>query len=267
MVLAPLYPAHAQKARARQPARTQDEAARYIKAAERLYEALEYERALEQLAQARRLPRSLDEDVTIALFEGLIFADMGKRGDARVAFKTGLLLDPKARLPVRAAPKVEQEFEEVRSRVCKELGLQGCKPREDPKARPPEVVTKPTGPTDRPVTTQVDPPVPKTESPPWLPSSVRMGSTSVPTHSLAMLGAGVVAGGVGGFFGLKSRGQLEDARGTSYQQELAHRRDEAVGSARAANVLFGTAGLLATGAVVTWLMSGGEEVPNEEAAR
>jgi tetratricopeptide (TPR) repeat protein len=274
MVLSPLHAARAQKAR-KQPSSTPraqptrpdpNEAARYIKAAERLYEALEYERALEQLAQARRLPRSLAEDVRIALFEGLILSDMGRRGDARVSFKTGLLLDPDARLPVRAAPKVEREFEEIRDQVRKELGLP---PRPPP---PPEARAEAPRQTDRPEAPPVEPGVvgraPEPESRPWLPSSVRMGSTSVPTHSLALLGAGVVAGGVGGFFGLKSRGQLEDARAATYQQELADRRGEAVSSARVANVLFGAAGLLATSAVVTWLTAGGEEVSKtEEVAR
>ncbi len=250
------------------PARAQAEATRYLKAAERLYEALEYERALEQLAQARRLPRGLAEDVRIALFEGLIFSDMGRRADAGLAFKTGLLLDPEARLPVRASPKVEQQFEEIRAQVHKELGLQAPKPPEAAQPKPSEPVARaePPRPTDRPEAPQVER-VPEPEPRPWMPSSVRMGSVSVPTPSLALLGAGVVAGGVGGFFGLRSRGQLQDARDANYQMDSAAHRAEAQGSARVANVLFGAAGVLATGAVVTWWMSGGEEVPKQEAAR
>ncbi|QRO01914.1 hypothetical protein JRI60_24300 [Archangium violaceum] len=260
MVLTPLYPAQAQTKRtqpgkkAQQPP-AQNEAARYITAAERLYEALEYERALEQLAQARRFPRSLAEDVRIGLFEGLILADMGRRVEARMSFKTALLLDPGARLPVRASPKVEKDLEDIRKEVRKELKL----PETDPQEQA-------TSSTDRPETPSVEL-VPDREQRPWLPSSVRMGSVSVPTPSLALLGAGVIAGGVGGFFGLRSRGQIQEARDASYQQPLAARRDEALGSARVANVLFGAAGLLATGAVVTWLLSGGEEVPQTEAAR
>ncbi|WP_257458845.1 hypothetical protein [Archangium lipolyticum] len=260
VALTPLYAATAQTKRTQPGKKVQlppapNEAARYITAAERLYEALEYERALEQLAQARRQPRSLAEDVRISLFEGLILADMGRRVEARTSFKTALLLDPQARLPVRTSPKVEQEFEELREAVRKELKL----PETEPQARAPS-------PDDRPETPSVEL-VPETEQRPWLPSSVRMGSVSVPTPSLALLGAGVVAGGVGGFFGLRSRGQIQDARDASYQQPMAAHRDEALGSARVANVLFGAAGLLATGAVVTWLLSGGEEVPHTEAAR
>lgn len=259
-------------ARAQQPARKppapkqRAEAARYITSAERLYEDLDYERALEQLTQARRLPRSLEEDVRIALLEGLILADMGKRVDARAAFKAGLLLDPEAPLPMSTAPKVEQEFEEVRAQVCKQLKRKECKRREDPnKVKPPEPPVEPvaTGPTQTP---PVNPP-PGPERHPWLPPPVRVGSLSVPTPSVGLLGAGVLAGGIGGFFGLRSRGQLQDARNASYQQEMGERHGGAVSSARTANVLFGAAGVLATGALVTWLLAGDEATADKEATR
>ncbi|WP_309888138.1 hypothetical protein [Archangium sp.] len=257
-------------ARAQQPARKppapkrQAEAARYITGAEQLYEDLEYERALEQLAQARRLPRSLEEDVRIALLEGLILADMGKRVDARAAFKAGLLLDPEAPLPVNTAPKVELEFEEVRAQVCKQLKLKECKRQENPnKIKQPETSGTPTAKTDPTETPPVEPnPVPP--PPPWMPPRVRVGSMSVPTPSVGLLGAGVLAGGIGGFFGLRSRGQLQDARTASYQVDMANHHGGAQSSARTANVLFGAAGVLATGALVTWLLAGDEAVTNKK---
>lgn len=258
-------PARAQQRARKPPApKQQAEAARYITGAERLYEDLEYERALEQLAQARRLPRSLEEDVRIALLEGLILADMGKRVDARAAFKAGLLLDPQAPLPVRTAPKVEVEFEEVRAQVCKQLKLKECKRREDPnKVKPPETSGTPTAKTDPTETPPVKPnPVPP--HPPWMPPRVRVGSLSVPTPSVGLLGAGVLAGGVGGFFGLRSRGQFQDARNASYQVDMANHHSGAVSSARTANVLFGAAGVLATGALVTWLLAGDEAAANKK---
>jgi len=267
MVLGIQEPARAQQPARKSPApKRQDEAARYITSAERLYEDLDYERALEQLTQARRLPRSLEEDVRIALLEGLILADMGRRVDARAAFKAGLLLDPETPLPVSAAPKVEQEFEEVRTQVCKQLKRKECKRREDPnKVKPPDTSGPTTAKTEPPPVNP--PPVPPPPPPPWLPPSVRVGSVSVPTPSVGLLGAGVLAGGIGGYFGLHSRGQLQQARNASYQQEMADRHGGAVSSARTANVLFAAAGVLATGALVTWLLAGDEAVANKEATR
>src|SRR6185436_14754700 len=97
-----------------------DDFQRYVTAAARLYENLEYERALEQLDRARKLSKGIDDDVTVALYEGVIRADMAQDEPARAAFKTALYLRPDATLPVKVAPKVEQQFEEVRAAVKKE---------------------------------------------------------------------------------------------------------------------------------------------------
>lgn len=98
-----------------------DDAQRYLTAAARLYENLEYERALEQLKRARTLSRGVDDDVAIALYEGIILADMGKKEDSTAAFKEGLFLKPDAQLPVKVSPKVTADFEAVRREVKKEL--------------------------------------------------------------------------------------------------------------------------------------------------
>ena len=94
------------------PARAQETSAareatdfeRYLAAAVRLYENLEYERALEQLERAKRFSRGADDDVLLALYEGVVRADLGEAEAARAAFKTGLLLDPEAKLPVKVSP-------------------------------------------------------------------------------------------------------------------------------------------------------------------
>src|SRR3954447_4269576 len=80
------------------PAHAQEDVQRYLTAAARLYENLEYERALEQLKRARGLSRGVDDYVTVALYEGIILADMGKKDDSRAAFKEGLFLKPDAQL-------------------------------------------------------------------------------------------------------------------------------------------------------------------------
>jgi tetratricopeptide (TPR) repeat protein len=243
MVLAPLWRAQAQ-----------DQAARYIVAGERLYESLEYERALAQFAQARRLPRTLAEDVRIALFDGLILSDMGMHDEARAAFKTGLLLDPEAQLPVSTTPRVELEFEGIRRKVREELA---ARQREEAPAREPS----------RTPAVRLEPSELRDEQPSWLKSSIQVGTVSVPTPSLALVVAGALAGGVGGVFGLQSRDHLQAARDTSFRDEMVSRHGEAVGSARNANILFGTAAVLTTGAIVTWLVISPGERSQDEAAR
>jgi tetratricopeptide (TPR) repeat protein len=248
MMLAPLWVAHAQ-----------DQAARYIAAGERLYESLEYERSLAQFAQARRLPRTLAEDVRIALFEGLILSDMGMHEEARTAFKTGLLLDPEAHLPVPTTPQVELEFEGLRGKVREELAArQTQQKKESIKAAPVEhaQASNPKGPETAAL---VLVPAEKPEArPSWLRSSVHMGRVSVPIPSLALIGAGAAAGGMGGFFGLQSRDQIQAARDATFRDEMVAHHGEAVGSARKANILFGAAAVLGTSAIVTWLVAGSE---------
>jgi hypothetical protein len=76
-----------------------------------------------------------------------------------------------------------------------------------------------------------------------------------PVVPWVLLGVGAAAGGAGTWFGLASRGHAEDARGARFQDELLERHAQAKREAKTANILFGTAGLAAAGAVVTWLLS------------
>lgn len=93
----------------------------YFNAMVRLYQDLEYERALEQLEKARKHSRGADDDVTLALYEGIIRSDLGQADQARAAFKTALLLRPDVTLPVKVSPKVRREFEDLRGVVKREL--------------------------------------------------------------------------------------------------------------------------------------------------
>lgn len=94
---------------------------RYLTAAARLYESLEYERALEQLKRARSSSSGINDDISIALYEGIILAEMGKKEESTAAFKEGLFLNVDAKLPVKVSPKVERDFEVVRQDVKKEM--------------------------------------------------------------------------------------------------------------------------------------------------
>jgi hypothetical protein len=79
---------------------------------------------------------------------------------------------------------------------------------------------------------------------------------------LALLGAGVVAGGLGAWFGVSANQRLDEARVEPFREDALAKFNEAQGSARTANVLFGTAGLAVASAVVTWfLLPGGSDSP------
>ncbi|WP_257460310.1 hypothetical protein [Archangium lipolyticum] len=265
----PTSPAQAAKKTAERPVkksgtRSEKDFKRYIMAAVRLYESLEYERALAQLGRARRLVDSVKEDVLVSLYEGAIQADLGRMNEALASFKTALLLDPDAKLPLRVSPKVEQEFETLRTRVRKELSRlegqmedstpEGSEPATPP-AEPRVDAAPPTPHTDRP---EQEPAksaalVPEPPSPALTPG-VEGRQLRVPKVSLALAGAGVVAGGLGTYFGLSSRSQLTAARQSFYADEATARRSSAQGNALAANILLGTAGVAAAGALVTWLL-------------
>jgi hypothetical protein len=96
------------------------EVQRYLDSVNLLYENLEYERALEQIASAKRLTRGMEDDAVLALYEGVILADLGKNEEAIAAFKAALFLKPEAKLPVRVSPKVVRLFEGLRQQVKQE---------------------------------------------------------------------------------------------------------------------------------------------------
>jgi hypothetical protein len=84
------------------------------------------------------------------------------------------------------------------------------------------------------------------------------------TVPLVLLGAGAAVAGVGTYFGVASRGQVSAARESLHQDEALAHLDGARGNARVANILFGTAGLAATGALLTYLLTPGDSAPVAE---
>jgi hypothetical protein len=225
---------------------------------------------------------SAHQDVTVSLYEGLIFSDMGRWARVRAAFKTALLLDPEAKLPVKASPKVVRELEKMRVRVRKELARQqksGGASKAVARTEPPPpapVVSEPVAaapvapapvaaaPADRPEQ-KPEPRQPLLMPPPPSPAAVALTPTveekasgGVPTVSWVLAGVGVAAAGGGAYFGLNARGQLSAARSASYQDETYTQLEDARGNARIANILFGTAGLAATSALLTYLLMPGD---------
>jgi tetratricopeptide (TPR) repeat protein len=235
-----------------------------------LYEELEYEQALKALSQARTLAKTGDERTRVALFEGIVLADLGQRPQSLTAFREALSLNLEARLPVKVSPKVERDFEAVRAEIRTERIAQArakapLQPLPSPRA--------PASAADRPVLT------PEQESeriaiPAPIAPGVDLSVTStngqrarrIRSLPVVLLGAGVVAGGVGSYFGLRSQGNIQDAREANLVNDQAAHLDEARGQALAANILFGVAVTAAAGAVITWLTAN-ETAQAEEVSR
>lgn len=120
----PLLSSSAAQAASNTAART------YLTSVSRLYESLEYERALDQIHLARQGPRNTEEEVTLSLYEGIILVELSQQEQGLAAFKSALLLQPEAKLPVRVSPKVETLFESVRQKVKRELAA--VLPKDEP---------------------------------------------------------------------------------------------------------------------------------------
>jgi tetratricopeptide (TPR) repeat protein len=127
---------------------------RRIERAEHLYESLEYEKALNWLSQAKQVASTIEEQVKVALYRGIVLADLGRRKQALEAFRAGLSLHPESALPLQVAPKVQRDFESVRKQVLRKLGAtdsraqraEAEKPAEEPLTAPAPLAEKPAAP-------------------------------------------------------------------------------------------------------------------------
>jgi|GEM_PF-2485283 len=251
------------------------EVQRQITEAIRLYEDLEYERALERLKHASRLPHSPDEAVSLSLLRGIIQADMGRWDAARKDFREALQRQLDAQLPLHVSPKVSGEFEAQRSKVRESTASRrkAAPPVPTPQAEAATPVDeKPLAQKPEVARPDLTPPSREDKGPPeWATSTVegdappasqgvRIAGRRVPVVSWALLGAGVAAGGVGAVFGLSSQSQVDDAR-AGQLKDLEANHSRAQGSARTANILFGTATAAAVGALATWLLMDSAEEP------
>jgi hypothetical protein len=230
-----------------------------MSAAVRLYEGLEYEQALEQLSRARTLARSTEQEVAVALYQGIVQAELGQRVQSLSSFRTGLYLQPDAKLPVSVSPKVARDFEEVRQAVLRDLGKT---PQE-----PAPVGDRPVqpGPDKQPgLVAQVEPPPPP---PAYVPSASpeRAPGRGI-VLPLTLMGATAVAGGAAGFFGLQSKTNVRFAQEAVFYDKRVSRLKEAEQQAFIANLLFGTASATALGALATFLLPGSSNPPPASAS-
>ncbi|WP_224244819.1 hypothetical protein [Hyalangium gracile] len=211
---------------------------RHLNAAIRLYQSLEYERALTQINLARGKPHSSDEEVKLSLYEGIIQAELGHQDECTAAFKSALLVQPEAKLPVKVAPKVATLFESVREQVKRELAAMPATPTR------PEVAATPPAPAPATVTPSA------TEV-----SREAAGSKLLRRHALIPAIAGgalVVAGGVS--YAL-SRGELSRLRDDDDSLQSRQAVDDTVAKGNRYQTLgvallgVGTAGLAAAAGI------------------
>jgi len=100
----------------------------------KLYEAFEYEEALRVLEKAEQWPSNTrDDDVDIALLEGVLAFETQQIERGKGAFWRALKMDPGAKLKLAVSPKIAGELEEVRK------GLKSS----EPITLPPEPVVQP----------------------------------------------------------------------------------------------------------------------------
>ena len=94
----------------------------HLQAAHRLFDALEYEEALLQLGQAEQWSLNTVEDrVSIALFEGVLAYETQQPERGEKAFQRALELNRRAALKLAVSPKVSRRLEELRARLPPEV--------------------------------------------------------------------------------------------------------------------------------------------------
>jgi flagellar biosynthesis GTPase FlhF len=323
---------------------------RRFHAATRLYEALEYEKALDQLRRARNLSLSADDSARVAIFQGLVLADLGKQEAATAAFVEGLSLNPEAKLPVKVSPKVQRHFEQLRAKTQGELAKleaedEGQRRKEqerldaDRKAAEEQARAEAQRKADeearliaqrkaaeeaqamlaaerkaaqeaqaqlaaerkaaedarleaqrrdaedarrreeaRQQVARAD--VPTAESPapspraplivpaPREPAQEALADRpelraerSTPATPYVLAGVAVLAGGVGGYFGVTSKSQAQEARDALFQDDTLRHLENSKNNALAANVLMGAAGAALVGSIITFITMDGDELP------
>jgi hypothetical protein len=157
---------------------------RYLRSAATFYDKLDFDRALEQARKAEAHSSGPEDDVEIAIVEGILLANLEKEDDADAAFRRGLSLNADAKLPYKSvSPKIVELFEKVRVEVKRALTRTPTPEEVNP---PPPVVVNPPSVANPPpavvVTTPVDQPSRGVRRFAWIP-----------------LVAGVAMGGVAGY--------------------------------------------------------------------
>lgn len=99
-------------------------------------------------------------------------------------------------------------------------------------------------------------------APPLLPAAPPSKAPMVMTF--VFLGLGAVAAGVGGYFGATSQTQVQTAKDAQFQDQADSALRSADGNALTANILFGSAGAMGLGALISAIAWGTQAPPPAE---
>lgn len=219
-------------------ARAAAPSAKALERAKASYASLEFEACLNELAAAEREEDGGDEQVEIALYFGLCHFNQGRKAEAREAFERALALDPKAQLPPMTSPRIMSLFKSIPV------------PKRAAPVEPPEL----DAPTPLPVPIEPAIPAPLLDAVSLPERSPAQPESSPHVASLLIGSAALVAGGVGGYFGLEAQRGHAQAVSARFAADAVRYDAGARLDARRANTGFIVAGTLVVGAVVAFLI-------------
>jgi tetratricopeptide (TPR) repeat protein len=224
---------------------------KYLNSASTLIENLDYEKALKQIERAKTKSQGADDDAQIAFYEGVVFSEQGKNDKALTAFKTGLSMDPDAKLPLEVSPKVERNFEEARANVKKMLAPQLQKEEDERKRAEAERLEAERKKEEERKAEEERArlaAMPKTTSGGTVTKTSSGGGTR--TYAWVPMAAGAALGGAGAFFLVSAKGNYDSLiSGTVAPANAAAARD--TGKSQQ------TTGLALTGIGVAAIAAGG----------
>ncbi len=230
---------------------------RYLNAAMKLYGDMEYESALDNFKKAEKQPdNTMQEDVQISLYMGLVQVELGDLAGAESAFKKALALDDTTRLPKGVSPKVAAVFEKARKDMAKARPPKPLVQQPDPK--PTDVPRVEPRVEDKPkqLVAVATPEVPLSRPTPEVKATA---SSSGRTLGLAVaiplmvIGAGLMGGGA--YFGVDAQGLSNDAKAATFQSDAKSLSDRAQSSATNANILYGVGGGVVAAGVITLVVA------------
>jgi hypothetical protein len=191
-------------------------AQQHLDSAVRRYDELEFERALEELSLARQRKPTLEILAPIALYEGLLKAELRDFDGARGSFLEALKTNPELTLPRRVAPRVRALFTKVHEELV-------------PSVKEPFVPSAERSVQPRPARF------------PWGPATVA--------------GAGIVTASLGTYFGFSAQAHASEGVRARYQDESLALARRASGETRMAAGLFLAAGGAFATSVVWFLLT------------
>ena len=213
----------------------------YLTQAKVFFQGLRFEKCLRRLEQAARWKdNSKSEVADVEVYQGLCLYSLNRRAEAQEHFELALQIDPAAKLPATASPRIQKLFNEVANEVA--------------------VPVRPATPTV-PLAQAPSPTAPSSKLSPTLstpPPSAFTSVTPVAQPSRAgpiVLGAVAVAsGGAGAWLGVRAQKDERASNSAStFNEDAPGLRTQARNEALGANIAYAVAGAALVSGVV-WLI-------------